>query len=242
MSAPENFFTRWSRRKRADSQPPASTSSQEPADRAPKATQNTKETASKDASPAAEPGFDISKLPPIESITAASDIRAFLAPGVPAELTRAALRRAWAADPAIRDFVGLSENSWDFNAPGAIAGFGPLEMTDQLRRQIADMVGRSITNEPRKESSATQAGTVTPSSVETSAKSAARSSACATQDPEGTSEKTAEACPETLSRGAANNKVSEQKLPDVAAQHPQGASVAADDAVRKRLHGGALPK
>ena len=37
------------------------------------------------------------------SITAATDIRAFLAPGVPAELTRAALRRAWTADPAIRD-------------------------------------------------------------------------------------------------------------------------------------------
>ena len=33
---------------------------------------------------------------------APSDIRAYLAPGVPAELTRAALRRAWLADPTIR--------------------------------------------------------------------------------------------------------------------------------------------
>ena len=33
-------------------------------------------------------------LPPIESVTANSDIRAFLAPGVPAELTQEALRRA----------------------------------------------------------------------------------------------------------------------------------------------------
>jgi uncharacterized protein DUF3306 len=91
--------------------------------------------------------FDLTKLPPIESITAESDIRAFLSPGVPPELTRAALRRAWAADPKIRDFIGLSENSWDFNAPGAIPGFGPLEMTDELRRQIMRMVGRSLVDE-----------------------------------------------------------------------------------------------
>ena len=50
-------------------------------------------------------------LPATESITADTDIRAFLAPGIPAHLTRAALRRAWAADPAIRDFVGLAENA-----------------------------------------------------------------------------------------------------------------------------------
>ena len=29
-------------------------------------------------------------------------------------------------DPAIRDFVGLSENSWDFTDPNAMGGFGPL--------------------------------------------------------------------------------------------------------------------
>ena len=29
-------------------------------------------------------------------------------------------------NPAICDFVGLSENSWDFNTPGAMAGFGPI--------------------------------------------------------------------------------------------------------------------
>jgi len=89
----------------------------------------------------AEPAFDISSLPPIESITAESDIRAFLAPGVPPDLTRAALRRAWAADPKIRDFVGLAEYAWDYHAPGSMAGFGPLEMTDELRRLVARIVG-----------------------------------------------------------------------------------------------------
>src|SRR5262249_20388429 len=88
------------------------------------------------------------KGPRTKLIAAETDIRAFLAPGVPAELTRAALRRAWAADPKIRDFIGLSENSWDFNAPGAMTGFGSLEMTDELRQQIARMVGRSLGSEP----------------------------------------------------------------------------------------------
>ena len=91
--------------------------------------------------------FDPAQLPPIDSITAESDIRAFLAPGVPAELTRAALRRAWAADPKIRDFVGLAENAWDFNAAGAMPGFGPLEMTEDLRRYIAQLLSHKVAGE-----------------------------------------------------------------------------------------------
>jgi hypothetical protein len=53
------------------------------------------------------------------------DVTQFLRAGVPAELTRAALRRTWATDPAIRDFIGIAENQWDFNDPNAIPGFGP---------------------------------------------------------------------------------------------------------------------
>jgi hypothetical protein len=68
---------------------------------------------------------DLSQLPSLDSIDAQTDVRAFLQKGVPADLSRAALRRAWAADPAIRDFIGLSENSFDFNS-GEIPGFGPL--------------------------------------------------------------------------------------------------------------------
>jgi Protein of unknown function (DUF3306) len=79
------------------------------------------------------PDFDLSTLPSLESITAATDIRPFLAPGVPQALRSAALRRAWSADPAIRDFVGLAENAWDFTAPGAIAGFGTLSASEAAR-------------------------------------------------------------------------------------------------------------
>jgi hypothetical protein len=89
------------------------------------------------------PAFDPESLPPIDSINAASDIRAFLAPGVPEELRRAALRRAWVTDPTIRDFVGLAENQWDFTNPDAVPGFGRLDLTDAARRMAARVLGRS---------------------------------------------------------------------------------------------------
>src|SRR5262249_26773453 len=79
------------------------------------------------------------------SIDAATDITAFLRKGIPQELSRAALRRAWSADPAIRDFVGLAENAWDFNDPDAMAGFGTLdysaaEVDALVRRIVGDVV------------------------------------------------------------------------------------------------------
>jgi hypothetical protein len=139
MSNDANFIARWSRRKREAVQ--ESQQATEPDANASKPAPQ----ASAATGQGAELPFDVSSLPSIESITAETDLRAFLAPGVPAELTRAALRRAWTIDPNIRNFVGLSENSWDFNAPGAITGFGPLEMTAELRREIVRMVGRSLT-------------------------------------------------------------------------------------------------
>ncbi len=91
-------------------------------------------------SAAAIPAFDPARLPAIELITALSDIREFLAPGVPVELTRAALRRVWVTDPTIRDFVGLAENQWDFTKPDGVPGFGLLEqLTPELCRMVASV-------------------------------------------------------------------------------------------------------
>ena len=136
MSAEESFFARWSRRKRGAAPGAADQAQPEKA-----------ESGAASAAPAAslppeeaQPAFDLARLPSIESIGAGSDIRPFLAPGVPAELTRAALRRAWSADPAIRDFIGLSENSWDFNAPGGVPGFGSVQPED-VRRLLAQVMG-----------------------------------------------------------------------------------------------------
>src|SRR5205823_3339544 len=97
MSADESYLARWSRRKRG-----AATAGRD----RPTPERTEDRTPSEASSSAQEPVqlVDLASLPPIESIGAGSDIRAFLAPGVPADLARAALRSAWSADPAIRDF------------------------------------------------------------------------------------------------------------------------------------------
>src|SRR4029077_7780197 len=80
---------------------------------------------------------------------AGSDIRSFPAPGLLADLTRAALRRAWLADPEIRDFIGLSENSWDFNAPRGVPGFGSLER-DDARGPLARAIKETENLDPER--------------------------------------------------------------------------------------------
>jgi hypothetical protein len=142
----EDFLTRWSRRKRdaleteqaesAPGEPDTHPGEAVPENAAPV-------EAIKPVTPP-EPAFDLKSLPPIESITAATDIRPFLAPGVPLEIARAALRRAWSSDPRIRDFVGLADYDWDYHTPGSAAGFGPLEMTDELRQMVARIMGDNL--------------------------------------------------------------------------------------------------
>jgi hypothetical protein len=141
----EGFLTRWSRRKReagehVDKLPADATDTPTPA----AAAETTDVPASTDTGAAATEvakaeatAVDLDSLPSIESITSGTDIRAFLAPGIPPQLTRAALRRAWLVDPAIRDFVGLAENAWDFNAPDTVPGFGSSIPAADLRRMMA---------------------------------------------------------------------------------------------------------
>jgi hypothetical protein len=126
MSDQENPLSRWARLKRAA----------KAADEMDAASAGTEEIAVPKAS------FDPASLPSIESIAADTDIIAFLRAGVPAELTRAALRRAWTSDPAIREFIGIAENQWDFNDPNAIPGFGPLVPTESGVDILAQISGR----------------------------------------------------------------------------------------------------
>jgi hypothetical protein len=147
VSEPENFLSRWARLKREAAEAPEAAeksdtaATEAPADDLSEPARDV--DASSAPSSAPTPAFDLSTLPPIESITATTDIRAFLAPGVPPELTRAALRRAWVADPSIRDFVGIAENQWDFNDPHGVPGFGPLGPLDDVRRLLAQAIGEA---------------------------------------------------------------------------------------------------
>src|SRR5690606_3393144 len=50
----------------------------------------------------------------------------------PLALKSAALRKMWSLDPGIRDYVGPSEYAWDFNQPGSMAGFGPMDAKETV--------------------------------------------------------------------------------------------------------------
>ena len=102
-----------------------------------------------------------SRLPSLEDLTADGDLSAFLREGVPAALRNAAMRKMWSLDPAIRDYVGLSEYAWDFNKPGAMTGFGPLE----AGRAVADFlstVSRETPADPEEAPPAPEAPAVAP--------------------------------------------------------------------------------
>ena len=250
MSEPESFITRWARRKREATQEVEAKQSSAASDAASEDLRPPEEqghegdvtAARRSASERAEPAFDVSKLPPIESITADSDIRAFLAPGVPPELTRAALRRAWAADPKIRDFVGLAENAWDFNAAEPIAGFGPLEMTEELRREVARMVGRALVEEDPDRPAPTSAEAPAPRpSVETSGKLAAATPEVPTQASQSNYGQS------QIERGAEgneghNSEPALQRSKVISAAQNIPANHDNDQAIARRSHGSALPK
>jgi Protein of unknown function (DUF3306) len=247
MSDPGNFLSRWSRRKReaaaaADETAPSA----ESAPAAP-AVENLRaaEAAAGDRSaapggaPATPASLPTMSLPAIESIAADTDIRAFLAPGVPPELTRAALRRAWVADPKIRDFVGLADYDWDFNTPGSMAGFGPLEMTEELRQVVARIIGPAPGEEGMESSDPASADAPCGQNAsETNPEAKAR------RAPHGDEDVSiAQGAPVRKSDepGAGDVELTPRDQADVAVQY-QSENIDIQQSIVRRSHGRALPK
>ncbi len=125
-----SFIERWSRRKREqrpakpDVANPDDTSSRPPAELADTAT--------------ADPDVP---LPSLDDMTETSDLTAFLEKRVPEELRRLAMRKMWALDPQIRDFIEMAENQYDWNTPGGAPGFGDLDPGTDIQALLAQAVG-----------------------------------------------------------------------------------------------------
>jgi hypothetical protein len=135
----EAFLDRWSRLKQ-ESRRQADAPPEEP---------EVPPAAAGDAAHALSPE-EIAALPRIEELTAASDVTVFLRPGVPDALRKAALRRAWLIDPAIRDFVGHARDyAYDWNVPGGAPGHGPLEMVDDVVAMVDRVLGQPPATEVR---------------------------------------------------------------------------------------------
>jgi hypothetical protein len=136
------FLARWSRRKQEAKRTPAIDAEPAPppgmtdAQEAPAIEVMAPET------PADEP-IAIEDLPAIDSIDADTDLTQWLKRPVPAVWRQAALRKLWLADPAIRDFVGLADYAWDFNAPGSMPGFGALDPGGAGPQTVAQAIGQA---------------------------------------------------------------------------------------------------
>ncbi len=215
----EEFLARWSRRKHeakaAIGAPPPTEPGEAPTPAPPDA-----------AETPADAEVDLSSLPPIESITGGTDITAFLRKGIPPELSRAALRRAWAADPSIRDFVGLAENAWDFNDPNAMPGFGPLDCSEEQLAALVDRIVGGVRN------AADHLATANPEQTD----------GCQSEDYGPLSESRApEAVADLTPPG---QKTSTDQVPSTpAAVRQQASQIESDEtSARRRTHGSALPR
>ena len=134
----KNFLARWSQRKQEAKQP-----------------DHDAPTANSDApsGPVAESDvaqeFDLSSLPKLEDLTATTDITAFLRKGVPEHLRNAALRKSWALDPAIRNYVNPAlDYAYDWNTPGGVPGSSEIGSGMDVARLVSQIMGGESAVEP----------------------------------------------------------------------------------------------
>jgi hypothetical protein len=123
MNDPDNFLSRWSRRKHEAGEDKDKEKNETGKAAAAPAPENEQ---SKPAAPgtAPVPEFDLERLPPIETISAETDITAFMRTGVPEGLY------------------------WDAAGPDGIPGFGDLDPALDVKRMVSELFGET----PRQES------------------------------------------------------------------------------------------
>lgn len=134
----EGFLGRWSKRKaQARVQPEVDADD-------PSAVDARQAPEKPEPSKTEEPVFDLSSLPSLEEITAQTNLADFMRKEVPAALRNAALKKAWALDPVIRDYVNPAmEYAYNWNAPGGVPGNGPIESGFEA---LQEMVAKAQSN------------------------------------------------------------------------------------------------
>jgi hypothetical protein len=233
----EGFLERWSRRKRDVARVEKPGEEAAPVDGDPaqqRSDEHEQPPSDGDMRAAGKPELYLSQLPPLESITETTDIRAFLAPGVPASLRHAALRRAWSQDPSIRDFVGLSENSWDFTAPGGVPGFGPIGSPEEVRRLLAQLIGTPLEGD--------EEGAREPAAQADQAPGHAEDSPAPERQAPVASSDVAKALPGSTANAEHVNTGVVQHNKEFAALQQESPRDEYPAVQERRVHGGALPK
>lgn len=127
----KGFLSRWSQRKQKAKQPERD---------APVA--DAEAPSAPTAESESEPEFDLSSLPKLEDLTETTDITVFLRKGVPESLRNAALRKSWALDPAIRNYVNPAlDYAYDWNTPGGVPGNGEIGPGVDIARMVSQIMG-----------------------------------------------------------------------------------------------------
>lgn len=154
----EGFLGRWIKRKAQARDVPEPEAAAEAGEASSDTTAKDTPAAEQDSRARAdEPVFDLSSLPSLDDIGAQTNIADFMRKEVPTALRNAALRRAWAADPAIRDYVNPArEYAFDWNIPGGVPGNGPLEQGYDALKQVAESFQSMSPDHPLEVSEATE--------------------------------------------------------------------------------------
>ena len=130
MSSDDTFLSRWSKRKREALTQPAA-----------EAEAPVGEGQQTQAGEGEDQPFDLSLLPDLETLTGESDIQSFLHKAVPDTLRNAALRKVWALDPAVRNYVGEAlDYAYDWNTPGGVPGFGDILSDEQSLEFVRNLL------------------------------------------------------------------------------------------------------
>jgi hypothetical protein len=86
--------------------------------------------------------FDLSSLPKLEDLTETTDITGFLRKGVPEHLRNAVLRKSWALDPAIRNYVNPAlDYAYDWNTAGGVPGSSEIGADVDVARLVSQIMG-----------------------------------------------------------------------------------------------------
>jgi Protein of unknown function (DUF3306) len=128
----KGFLARWSQRKQEAKQPEAK----------PDAPAAGAEAQPPEAKTDGVEEFDLSSLPKLDEMTGSTDITAFLRKGVPENLRNEALRKSWALDPAIRNYVNPAlEYAYDWNTPAGVPGNSELGAGVDVARLVSQIMG-----------------------------------------------------------------------------------------------------
>ncbi len=141
MSGPDqgdedkSFLARWSQRKQEAKQPEPSRS---------RTSRRPKQTRRAAAGCRSRGRAGVRSLQPAEAGGTDRDDRYHRVPrkGVPEHLRNAALRKSWALDPAIRNYVNPAlEYAYDWNTPGGVPGSGELGAGMDVARMVSQIMG-----------------------------------------------------------------------------------------------------